>query len=275
MILQKEAILVRKKDLEAKEAYYEQAKALVKQGLKTNADASRFLSSVYAAKDDLAIAYAYYDKAKTSLSLYMGETIEDNVDLENSLIKQNYDLNTDAQTQVLNNNYGLKINRQTINKNMLLHKSAKATHYGSVDAYASYNYIDSLSDYDSTLVGISLTIPLYSGGKTVAEEEKAQLSTLIAKENQDSKILALKEELSGLIIDIKRYNNTILAKQAQIDASNETKDVLEARYKEGLTTYIEVLDSVSVVLNAELGLLQTYYSKSLAINRIEYLEGKI
>ena len=275
MVLQEEAVKVRQKDLEAKVAYYEQSIALVKQGLKTKADSSRFLASVYEAKDNLAIANALYEKAKVSLSLYMGEEIEDGVELQSSLIKQDYYFNFDIQREVLDNNYQLKIDAKSINKNILLHKSAKASHYGSIDGFASYNHIDSLNDYDSKLVGVSLNVPIYTGGRTSADEQKAQISTQISKQAQASKKLVLKEELSGLVIDIKRYDNTIAAKKAQIDAANESKDVLEARYKEGLSTYIEVLDTISVVLNAELGLLQTYYSKSMSINQIQYLEGKI
>ena len=275
MVLQEEAVKVRQKDLEAKVAYYEQSIALVKQGLKTKADSSRFLASVYEAKDNLAIANALYEKAKVSLSLYMGEEIEDGVELQSSLIKQDYYFNFDIQREVLDNNYQLKIDAKSINKNILLHKSAKASHYGSIEGFASYNHIDSLNDYDSKLVGVSLNVPIYTGGRTSADEQKAQISTQISKQAQASKKLVLKEELSGLIIDIKRYDNTIAAKKAQIDAANESKDVLEARYKEGLSTYIEVLDTISVVLNAELGLLQTYYSKSMSINQIQYLEGKI
>ena len=275
MILQEEAIKVRKKDLEAKEAFYDQAKALVIQGLKTNADASRFLSSVFDAKDQLAISFSLYNKAKTSLSLYMAEEIQDGVTLENNLIKQNYNIYENLENEILKSNYQLQIEAQNIHKNMLLQQSAKASHYGSIDGYASYNHLETLNSYDSTLVGIALTIPIYTGGRVSSEEQEAQISTQIAKEAQSSSTLALKEELRGLIIDIKRFDNTIAAKQAQINAANETKKVLEARYKEGLTTYIEVLDAVSVVLNAELGLLQTYYSKSLSINRIKYLKGNI
>ena len=275
MIVQKEAVEVRKKDLQTKVAYYEQAKALVKQGLKTEADASRFLSSVYAAKDELAIAKSLYEKAKTSLSLYMGQKIEDGVELEYGLLKQKYNFDADTQKEVLDNNYQLKIKSQNIDKNMLIYKSTKASHYGSVDAVASYNHFDTLNRYDSKLVGISLSIPLYSGGRVSAQTQKARIGIQIAKEQKASNLLALKDEMSGLLVDIKRYNKTIEAKKAQIVAAQKTKNVLEARYKEGLTTYIEVLDAVSVELNAKLGLLQTYYLKSKAIDALEYLKGKI
>jgi len=275
MILQKEAIKVRKEDVKTKEAYYEQAKALVKEGLKTDADASRFLSSVYIAKDELAIAKSLYEKARKSLSLYMGEDIEDDVKLEDDLLKTAYDFARDTKKEVLESNYQLKIRSQNINKSTLFYKSTKASHYGSLDAVASYNHFDTLNSYDSKLAGISLSIPLYSGGRVSAEVQQAQIGVQIAKEKELSLQLALEDEINRLLIDIKRYNKTIEAKESQITAAQKTKKVLEARYKEGLTTYIEVLDAVFVELNAKLGLLGAYYSKSVAIDQIEYLKGKI
>jgi len=87
--------------------------------------------------------------------------------------------------------------------------------------------------------------------------------------------LALREEISSLLIDIKRYEKTISAKNAQLEAASQTTDLLNARYKEGLTTYIEVLDAMALKLDAQLGLLSAEYEKSSAIHRLEYLEGKI
>ncbi|WP_457746227.1 TolC family protein [Sulfurimonas sp.] len=275
MVVQNEAIQVRVKDLESKKAYYEQAKALVKNGLKTEADASRFLSAVYVAQDNLAIAHATYNKAKSTLSLYMNENIADDVDLESKLLTRDFNPSQNTQKEIEDENYQLKIYKYTTEKNRLLHKSAKAAHYGSIDAYASYTHFDTLNTYDSKLAGISLSIPIYSGGMLSAEAQKAEIAAQISSEQKASKLLALKDELNSLLIDIERYNKTIEAKKAQMDAAMSTKNVLEGRYKEGLATYIEVLDATSLVLNAKLGLLEAYYQKSMAINRIEYLKGKI
>ena len=274
MVVQKEAIRVRKQDLESKAAYYAQAEALVEQGLKTEADASRFLSAVYIAKDNLAIAQTSYEKAKNTLSLYMNKKIADNVSLESERLKKEL---TDAQNvekEILNKNYSLRIDAKNIEKNILLHKSAKASHFGSIDVVAAYNHIDTLNVYDTKLAGITLTIPLYSGGRVSAEAQKAQISADISKEQRRSRELALKEELESLLLDIKRYDQTVAAKKAQLDSAKKTKDVLDARYKEGLSTYIEVLDATSLVLNAKLGLLEAYYNRTLSIDRIDYLKGK-
>ncbi|WP_297484432.1 TolC family protein [Sulfurimonas sp.] len=275
MVVQREALNVRKKDLEAKKAYYAQAEALVKQGLKTTADASRFLSAVYNAEDNLAIAQASFDKARNSLSLYMDRKIDENVTLENAVLQESFNADANVQKEVLNSNYTLKIENKNIEKNILLHKSAKAEHYGSIDAIASYNHFDTLNTYDATTAGVVVNIPLYSGGRVSAEAQKVEISAQISKEQKRSRELALKEELQNLLLDIKRYNKTISAKKAQLDSAQETKKVLDGRYKEGLATYIEVLDATSQVLNAKLGLLEAYYSRALSIDRIQYLKGKI
>jgi outer membrane protein TolC len=274
MVLQKEAIKVHQKDVETKEAMYKQAKGLLKQGLKTKADMSRFLSALYVAKDSLAISQAAFNKAKATLSLYMGDEISDSVRLESDSIKVALEQNT-SEDKILQENYQLKIDSLNIEKNRLLHKASKASHYGSIDAQASYNHLDTLNSYDSKLLGVMLNVPLYSGGKLSAQSQKAKIATQIAQEREASKKLLLKEEIEGLLLDIKRYDATIAAKNAQLHAANETKRVLDARYKEGLTTYIELLDASTDVLGASLGLLEAYYAKTLSIHKIHYLEGKI
>ncbi|QOP43426.1 TolC family protein [Sulfurimonas sediminis] len=275
MVVQKEAIRVREADLHVKEEYYAQAKALFDQGLKTQADTSRFLSAVYIAKDNLSIAKSLYEKAKNSLSLYMGEKIAQSVDLEADVLQKELQSAQNMTQKVLSSNTELKIYDETIQKNALLHKSARASHYGSFDAIASYNRVGSLNLYDAHLVGVVLNIPLYAGGKLTAQTQNAEIGLQIAKEQKASKILALKEEISSLLLDIHRYDETIAAKKAQLDSAKKTKRVLDGRYKEGLSTYIEVLDASSLVLEAELGLLEAYYSKTLSIDRINYLQGKI
>lgn len=275
LVVQREAIKVRKKDLEAKKAFYNQSKALVKQGLKTKADSHRFLSSVYAAEDNLAIAKASFEKAKISLSLYMGLDIESNVKLQSSALKKNVSLSKEIEHQILTNNYRVKMDKLSVEKNRLLHQSAKSAHWGSIDVVASHNRLDTLNSYNTDYIGVSYNIPLYSGGRLTAQEQQAKIGYQIAQEQQASDALAIKEELRALVIDIKRYAKTIKAKKAQLRSAQSAQKVLNARYKEGLATYIEVLDSTTQVLNAELGVLETYYSRSLALDRLAYLKGNI
>ena len=275
MVVQKELIIVRQKDLEVKQAYYAQAKALLKQGLKTKADTSRFLSEVYVAKDALAKAQTAYEKARQSLSFYMGEPIPKDVTLQSAIFKEELPLDASLSKEVLEENLQLKIDALTIDKNALLHKASKAAHFGSIDLLASYNALETLNRYDSKYLGVGVNVPLYSGGRVRAQEQQAKIATQIAKAKKISQTLSLKEELSSLFLDIKQYHDTIKAKKAQLQAVKEARAVLEGRYKVGLTTYIELLDASSKVLASKLGLLEAYYAQSLLVSRITYLKGKI
>ncbi len=273
MVVQKEAIGVREQDMQVKEAYYKQSIALVKQGLKTDIDASRFESAFYYAKESVADSKASYQKAKNSLSLYMGEAIADGVELESSSLESSLHVDTLVEQNILEKNYQLKISSQTIEKNKLLYKSTHASHYGSVDAVASYNHINTLNIYDSKLVGVTLTVPLYSGGRISAQSQQAEIATQIANAQKASKKLLIQEETKNLLADIKRFHLSIAAKKAQLQSSNKTKKLLDGRYQEGLATYIEVLDATALALDAKLGLLSAKYQLSSAIHRLEYLQG--
>jgi len=272
-LVHQKAISVRQKDLKTKEELYKQAKALVKQGMKTFADSTRLLSSVYVAKDNLAIAESNFTKAKTVLSLYIGEPIPDEVKLDNSISAQRGYVTSEAR--ILQDSLALKILQKNIRKSELLYKATKATHYGSIDAIASYTHQETLNAYDTTMVGIMLNIPLYSGGRLSAQEKQAFIDKQSAKNEYNAKVLTLKEEFESLLIDLKRYEYTIKAKSSQLQSARQTKTVINARYKEGLATYIEVLDATALMLDAQLGLLQANYGRSSIIHRIEYLQGKI
>lgn len=273
MVLQKKAISVRKKDLHSKEELYKQAQALVNLGMKTNADATRFLSSVFIAKENLAIAEASFTKAKTILSLYINEPIDSDAILQDTLLETKW--NKEDEGRVLKDSHLLQSLKKNINKSELSYKATKASHYGSVDAITSYIYQDTLNEYDSTLVAITVNIPLYSGGRTSALIQQALINKQSAEFEYKARELLLKEEFESLLIDLDRYKQTIQAKKSQLQAANQTKTLLNARYKEGLSTYIEVLDATALALNAELGLLQAEYEKSSTIHRLEYLQGKI
>ena len=204
--------------------------------------------------------------------MYINEPIADDVKLQNTL-----DLTSkvfvDEQT-LLQNAPSLIATKKSIQKSELAYQATKATRYGSLDAVASYTKQNTLNEYDSSLIGITYKVPLYSGGRTSALTEQSHLSKQSAVAAFNSQELALKEEFEILMIDIDRYEKTIQAKASQLKASEQTQTVLEARYKEGLATYIEVLDASSLTLNAKLGLLQAIYEKSSALHKIEYLQGK-
>jgi len=271
--VQNEAIDVNREDLKAKQELYKQSKALVKQGLKTKADTTRIYSSVLVAKDNLALSQANFRKALITLSLYMNEPLDNSTVLENSIGNSHWQ--RENSNTLLENSPTLQSLKKNIDKNRLLYKAIKSSQYGSIDAIGSYTHQDTLNTYDSKLLSITLTVPLYTGGKNQAVIEQANINKESAKVDYDIQALALKEEFQQRLIDLETYQESIEVKEAQINSAKETQEVIEARYRNGLATYIEVLDATGSVLNAKLGRLQAQYAKSSSIHKLEYLNGEI
>ena len=268
ILIQKEALKVRREDLRTKEELYRQSLAFVTQGLKTTTDSTRFLSALYGAKESVSKAQAELEKSAATLSLYMHEDIVQDTEFETTLpIKQ-------TENITLNNNTELQIYEKNIDKFRLQTQARKAEHYGSLDLVAAYTHFENINAYNTNFIGLTLNIPLFSGFDTSAKEQIATISTSMARESKASKTLLLKEELSKLLIDQKQYVITIEAKKAQIEASNSTKNLLEARYKEGLATYIELLDITAIALTSELELLEAKYNLALIAYKINYLTGE-
>lgn len=278
MAVQHEAIIVRKKDTKAKEELYKQTLGFYKQGLRTKADVSRFQAAYQLAKEELVLSQAAFNKSRNTMSLYANILIEKNVKLDTALIKP--DQLTIANTsylkdQAFKDNHQIKIASKQIDKNKKLHQAAKANHFGSIDAIGSYTHENTINTYDTHSIGVTVNIPLYSGGKLSAEEQRMQIETTVAEEQLASQSLALEEELENLFLDLESYQESTKAKKAQLSSAKEAQQVVNARYKEGLSTYIEVLDGASFLLNAQLGLLEIGYKKRITLNRIEYLTGNI
>ena len=275
MVVQQDSIHVRERDLETKEAFYSQAEALVQQGLKTKADSYRFRSSVYVAKERLSSAQTLFKKAKYSLSLYMGKPISDEVMLDKNVLNDTSAFDTGLEEEIVTLNPKLQKDTLAIKKSKLLHHSIQQANYGSFDVLSNRVHFDTLNSYNSNYVGVTYSVPIYSGGRMTAQEQEAKIGYQIANEQQDSDLIALKEELHGLIMDVEQYETTIKARKSALASAKRAQEVIEARYKEGLTTYMEVLDNTTELLDAELALLQAYYSKSLAYDRVEYLKGAL
>ena len=278
MVLQREAIEVLYKDTEAKEAFYKQAMGFYKQGLKTKADMTRFKAAYYLAKENLEIAQASFDKSRNTMALYTGILIKKDVKLDSRTIKSGgIDLKKiyALKHQSLKDNLQIKIASKQIDKNQKLHQAAKASHFGSIDATASHTQTDMLNRYDTNVIGVTLNVPLYTGGRLSAEEQRMQIETNVAREQLESKSIAMQEEFENLFLDLESYQESIRAKKAQLVSAKEAKEVVDARYKKGLSTYVEVLDAASFLLSAQLGLLEIGYKQRVTFNRIDYLTGKI
>ncbi|MDD2906151.1 MAG: TolC family protein [Sulfurimonas sp.] len=273
-LLQQHTLKSRQMDLQTKEELYKQALAFVKEGVKTEADSASFESSYYIALEELENTKAEFQKAFSSLLLYMGEKVQDGAVAELSDTEQNILSRDETLDQAISQNLSLKALESEVRSMELSYEASKSAHYGSLDAYAAYSYQNSLNEYDTTQAGITLTIPLYTGGALSAKSEQSRIIKESAKSSYDAKKLALEEQTQNLLLDLKKYEAAAKSKKATINASLVAKNIVDARYKEGLATYIEVLDANTKYLNAKMSLEFNDFNIQDTRNQLDYIQGR-
>ncbi|WP_292663123.1 TolC family protein, partial [Nitratifractor sp.] len=275
LLVQKAALKARGKDLVAKKALYKQAKALVRQGLKTRADESRFLSSVRQAEDALALAQASYDKARITLEQYIGEAIPKGTRFEDWRLENAAKSSTKADPkQILANNLQVRIAQRNQEAFYEEFRATQLQRFGTVDLVAEADRYDTLSRYDNTIVGVRYSAPIYSGGRLSAQTQQNRIAEMVAAAQKDSQKRAVTQEARSILADLKETRKRIAARLSQLRSADETRALIQARYEQGLATYMEVLDAEAVWLDAKLGLLSAYYTRLERQSRLEYLDAK-
>jgi outer membrane protein len=130
------------------------------------------------------------------------------------------------------------------------------------------------SDDPTWYVGLSLSIPLFEGGRTVTEVQRSNIEL--------SKIANKKEELlktleTGIRSTVQRlrtsYLELELSKNAALAAEDNFKVVQDA-YSQGLANLVQLVDAQNIKTQTKHFAAIAYYQYVLDYNYIERLQGK-
>ncbi len=154
---------------------------------------------------------------------------------------------------------GVDISKQNI-------KSARAGHYPTLDFGASYNSSDgetngingpTLDDYS---VGITLNVPIYSGGAIESSVRQAQSRFVLASQD-------LMQTHRSTVRTTRNAYNTVVATISAIKAleqsvvsATKALEATEAGFEVGTRTIVDVLDSTRNLYNAKRNLSSTRYA---------------
>ena len=145
--------------------------------------------------------------------------------------------------------------------------AAKAGHYPTLDFGASYDSTDTDTDgsfntpaLDSYSLGVTLSVPIYSGGAIESSVRKAQHRYVSA--NQD-----LMQSHRSVVRTTRNAYNTVVATISGIKAleqsvlsAEKALEATEAGFEVGTRTIVDVLNSTRNLYNAKRNLSSTRYA---------------
>ena len=116
------------------------------------------------------------------------------------------------------------------------------------------------SDAGQNQVGLSLTVPIYSGGTVNSQVKQAQYNFVTYSEQLESAHRSVVQtvrssfnNISASISSINAYKQAVVSAQSSLDAT-------EAGYRVGTRTIVDVLDATTTLYNAKQQLSSTRYT---------------
>ncbi|GAA61099.1 outer membrane channel protein TolC [Pseudoalteromonas sp. BSi20652] len=183
-------------------------------------------------------------------------------------------------------NINLQVSKVTVDIAKDQIELAKAGHYPKLTLSASYG--DSLTDTqrnganfddqprtDSSSVGLNFSVPLYSGGATVAATNQARAFYVSASQDYETNYRAVTRTVitsyNQVVSDIATYK---ALEQAVVSAQSALK-ATEAGFEVGTRTIVDVLVSTQNLYNAKRNLADVRYRYVLSTLRLKQAAGTL
>ena len=193
---------------------------------------------------------------------------------------------TDLVKIAKDKNLNLQVSKITVDIAKEQIELAKAGHYPKLTLNASYG--DSLTDSelngasfddqprsDSSSIGLNFSVPLYSGGATVAATDQARAFYVAASQDFETDYRAVTRSVitsyNQVVSDIATFK---ALEQAVISAESALK-ATEAGFEVGTRTIVDVLISTQNLYNAKRNLADVRYRYVVSTLRLKQAAGTL
>ena len=114
------------------------------------------------------------------------------------------------------------------------------------------------------LAGVALGVPIFQGGRLNKNQVLASKSMELNELSKSTLISTLQKDLESTQSDLKAYNEQIENCIGQIDVATETSRLTGVRYKQGVATYLDLINASTNLQRAYLNRLQYEYQRTLS-----------
>ena len=106
-------------------------------------------------------------------------------------------------------------------------------------------------------VGPSVSLPIFEGYTNMPRLEVPESRYQQMLEQYQHTILNAFREVADVLTALQTRQEQLVHQQQRVDSSQDARELVEIRYRQGLVTYLDVLEAERTVLPAELELVQT------------------
>ncbi len=260
------------------EKHLKDAETVYKAGIGLKSDVLRAKVYLEQMEENLVKAKSNYSVALRALAVAMGEFPKGEISVEGDLTYKPFNFNLDELIETaIKNRPELKELKVRLSQTKDMEKLAKADFLPQVGAFGEVFSADDTAPWNkensSWAVGVRASINLFSGGEKLYRLRKSRIARLKVKEYEERAKKGIAFEVS------KAYYNFISAKKrvdlarAAIASAQESLRIVEKRYKNGLATITELLDTQTALNQARSNYVAALSAYRQAIAQVYYAAG--
>jgi outer membrane protein TolC len=130
------------------------------------------------------------------------------------------------------------------------------------------------SAFNRSQLGVTVSLPIWNGGLREVAVARARADRNVAKSQREESERRAAEAMAGAYNGYHTARSATELAQIGIIAATENYRVQRARYREGSTTILDLLEAQVALSEAESTLVQSRYAARLALAQVEALLGR-
>ncbi len=259
---------------------------LYKEGFVSETDADQVQISVTSLKNSLQAIERQKDVALKLLKFQMGLDLNEKIILTDRLegILDTIDMDTLNNTGFNledNIDYNLLKTQEKLSEMDL--KNEKMKDLPTISAFYnfqlnaqrnSFNFFSSEEDwYETQLLGINVNIPIFKSGSQKSRIQKAAIAVKQAQNAKQQAADGLSLEAARARSDLDSAYENYINTQANMKLSNKVYDVTLVKYKEGVTSSMDLTQAHGTFLAAQSEFIQAMSILLMAKNKLDRLNS--
>jgi multidrug efflux system outer membrane protein len=117
-------------------------------------------------------------------------------------------------------------------------------------------------------IGPQIRLPLFNMGRIRAGVDSAEAQAQAALAQYQQTVQRAFREVADALVELRKRREFRIAQEALVTAAGDAARLASIRYRGGVTSYLEVLDSERQFFDAELGLVRSNRDELLAVVRL-------
>ena len=183
-------------------------------------------------------------------------------------------------TKAENNSLELKAKELLVESAKYEIKRANSGHYPTLNLTGSFSNSDKGIDntapgLNTSSIGLTLNVPLYSGGATSAAVRQAQANYVIASEDMELTHRSVVRKVRTSYADVVALVSSLKALEQSVVSAESALKATQAGFEVGTRTIVDVLNSTRNLYNAKRNLSNSRYDYVLSTLSLKQASGSL